>query len=121
MRRIELNSSFSHGVPRVDDQRVISGIIFVIRNGLLWRDALKDWRRISARYDQCAHTFFSAIALAAIVMLWRLSMSPEPASDWRVHYYVQDELDYCRRISHVLLNKSEACVRYGSFFNRRRV
>lgn len=28
----------SHGMPRVDDRRVISGIIFVIRNGLRWRD-----------------------------------------------------------------------------------
>lgn len=28
-----------HGVPKVDDRRVISGIIFVIRNGLRWRDA----------------------------------------------------------------------------------
>ena len=28
----------SHGIPRVDDRRVISGIIFVIRNGLRWRD-----------------------------------------------------------------------------------
>ena len=27
------------GVPRVDDRRVISGIIHVIRNGLMWRDA----------------------------------------------------------------------------------
>ena len=26
-------------MPRVDDRRVISGIIFVIRNGLRWRDA----------------------------------------------------------------------------------
>ena len=26
-------------VPRVDDRRVISGIIHVIRNGLRWRDA----------------------------------------------------------------------------------
>ena len=29
----------SHGVPRSDDLRVISGIIHVIRNGLRWRDA----------------------------------------------------------------------------------
>lgn len=29
----------SHGVPRVDDRRVLSGIIFVNRNGLRWRDA----------------------------------------------------------------------------------
>jgi transposase len=27
------------GMPRVDDRRVISGIIHVIRNGLMWRDA----------------------------------------------------------------------------------
>ena len=27
----------SHGVPRVDDRRVLSGIIFVNRNGLRWR------------------------------------------------------------------------------------
>jgi transposase len=29
----------SHGRPRVDDRRIISGIIHVIRNGLRWRDA----------------------------------------------------------------------------------
>jgi len=29
----------SHGVPRVDDRKVVSGIIHVIRNGLRWRDA----------------------------------------------------------------------------------
>jgi transposase len=27
------------GVPRVDDRRVISGIVHVIRHGLMWRDA----------------------------------------------------------------------------------
>jgi transposase len=31
---------------------------------------LKDWRRIAMRYDRCAHTFFSAIALAATVIFW---------------------------------------------------
>lgn len=29
----------SHGIPRVDDRRIASGIIFVIRNGLRWHDA----------------------------------------------------------------------------------
>ncbi len=43
MRRIEPYFPLSHGVPRVDDRRVISGIIFVIRNGLRWRDAPKDY------------------------------------------------------------------------------
>jgi putative transposase len=31
---------------------------------------LKDWRRISTRYDRCAHTFFSAICIAATVIFW---------------------------------------------------
>ena len=31
---------------------------------------LKDWRRIHTRYDRCAHTFFSAIAIAATVIFW---------------------------------------------------
>jgi transposase len=29
---------------------------------------LKDWRRISTRYDRCAHTFFSAICISASVI-----------------------------------------------------
>jgi transposase len=39
MRRIEPYFPLSHDVPRVDDRRVLSGILFVIRNGLRWRDA----------------------------------------------------------------------------------
>lgn len=31
---------------------------------------LKDWRRIHTRYDRCAHTFLSAIAIAATVIFW---------------------------------------------------
>lgn len=31
---------------------------------------LKDWRRIAMRYDRCAHTFFSAICIAAAVIFW---------------------------------------------------
>lgn len=38
MRRIEPYFPLSHGIARVDDRRVISGIVFVIRNGLRWRD-----------------------------------------------------------------------------------
>ena len=31
---------------------------------------IKDWRRIAMRYDRCAHTFFSAICIAAIFCFW---------------------------------------------------
>lgn len=31
---------------------------------------LKDWRRVSTRYDRCSHTFFSTILIAAIVIFY---------------------------------------------------
>ena len=31
---------------------------------------LQDWRRVATRYDRCAHTFFSAICIAATVTFW---------------------------------------------------
>jgi putative transposase len=41
MRRIEPYFPLSHGIPRVNDRRIVSGIIYVIRGGLMWRDAPK--------------------------------------------------------------------------------
>ncbi|MGI4744585.1 MAG: transposase [Janthinobacterium lividum] len=43
-------------MPRVNDQRVISGIIFVICNGLRWRDAPKECgphKTIYNRFIRC--------------------------------------------------------------------
>jgi transposase len=40
LKRIEPFFSRTRGIPRVDDRRVVSGIVHVIRNGLRWRDAL---------------------------------------------------------------------------------
>jgi transposase len=39
MERISTHFPLPHGVPRVDDRRVVSGIVYVIRNGLRWKDA----------------------------------------------------------------------------------
>lgn len=39
MHKIEPYFPLSHGVPRVDDRRVLSGIIYVLKNGLRWCDA----------------------------------------------------------------------------------
>jgi len=39
LARISRFFPLPHGMPRVDDRKVISGIIHVIRNGLRWRDA----------------------------------------------------------------------------------
>lgn len=44
----KLSSFFpkSHGKPRVDEKKVLSGIIFINRNGLRWRDAPRNTDRI---------------------------------------------------------------------------
>jgi len=39
MARISPHFPLSHGVARVDDRRVVSGIVYVIRNRLQWKDA----------------------------------------------------------------------------------
>ena len=52
MRRIEPYFPLSHGVPRVDDRRVISGIIFVLRNGLRWRDAPAEYGPHKTLYNR---------------------------------------------------------------------
>jgi len=44
LAQIEPYFPLSHGVPRVDDRRVVSDIIHVIRNGLPWRNAPTAYR-----------------------------------------------------------------------------
>ncbi len=39
LERIKPYFPLPHGVPRVDDRRVLSGIIHVLKRGLQWRDA----------------------------------------------------------------------------------
>jgi len=43
MRRIEPFLPLAQGAPRVDDPRVISGIVVVIKDGLRWRDAPREY------------------------------------------------------------------------------
>lgn len=31
---------------------------------------IKDWRRVATRYNRCAHTFMSAISIAATICYW---------------------------------------------------
>jgi len=52
MVRLEPYFPKSHGKPRVDDRRVLSGIIFVNRNGLRWRDAPKDYGPHKTLYNR---------------------------------------------------------------------
>jgi len=41
-----------HGVARVDDLRVVSGIIYVIRNGLQWKDAPQGYGPAKTLYNR---------------------------------------------------------------------
>ena len=52
LRRISPYFPLSHGIPRVDDRRVLSGIIFVIRNGLRWRDAPEAYGPAKTLYNR---------------------------------------------------------------------
>ena len=52
LNRIKPHFPLSHGIPRVDDLRVISGIMHVIRNGLRWRDAPKDYGPHKTLYNR---------------------------------------------------------------------
>ena len=52
MGRISPHFPLSHGVPRVDDRRVVSGIVYVIRNGLQWKDAPKAYGPHKTLYNR---------------------------------------------------------------------
>ena len=41
-----------HGKPRVDEKRVLSGIIFINRNGLRWRDAPREYGPPKTLYNR---------------------------------------------------------------------
>lgn len=41
-----------HDRPRVDDRRILSGIIFINRNGLRWRDAQKEYGPPKTLYNR---------------------------------------------------------------------
>lgn len=52
MARLEPFFPKSHGRPRVDDRRVLSGIIFINRNGLRWRDAPAEYGPAKTLYNR---------------------------------------------------------------------
>ncbi len=59
----------SRGVPRVDDLRVISGIIHVLKRGLQWRDAPKEYGPHKTLYNRKrpANYIYAVRSLAAIM------------------------------------------------------
>lgn len=66
----------SHGKPRVDDRRVLSGIIFVNRNGLRWRDAPKEYGPAKTLYNRWKR--WGDMGVFARMMEGLAAASPEP-------------------------------------------
>lgn len=52
LKRIERYFPYPHGKPRVDDRRVISGIIHVLKRGLQWRDAPAEYGPHKTLYNR---------------------------------------------------------------------
>jgi len=55
MTRLQPYFPKSHGKPRVDDRRVLSGIVFVNRNGLRWCDAPSAYGPHKTLYNRWKH------------------------------------------------------------------
>ena len=66
----------SHGKPRVDDRRVLSGIIFVNRNGLRWRDAPREYGPAKTLYNRWKR--WGDMGVFARIMEGLAAASPEP-------------------------------------------
>jgi transposase len=52
MERISPFFPLAHGVPRVDDRRVVGGIVYVIKPGLQWKDAPKGYGPHKTLYNR---------------------------------------------------------------------
>ena len=52
LERIRPYFPLSHGVSRVDDLKVISGIIYVIKYGLQWKDAPREYGPYKTLYNR---------------------------------------------------------------------
>lgn len=50
--RIKPYFPYPHGKPRVDDLRVISGIMHVLKRGLQWRDAPREYGPYKTLYNR---------------------------------------------------------------------
>ena len=52
MERISPFFPRSHGIPRVDDRHVVSGILYVIKHGLQWKDAPAEYGPYKTLYNR---------------------------------------------------------------------
>ncbi|MFC0195115.1 IS5 family transposase, partial [Aureimonas pseudogalii] len=76
MARISPFFPLSHGVPRVDDRRGVSGIVYVIRNGLQWKDAPAGYGPHKTLYDRFIR--WSRLGVFDRIFAGLASQGPQP-------------------------------------------
>ena len=76
MARICPYFPLSHGVTRVDDRRVVSGIVYVIKNGLQWKDAPRDYGPHKTLYNRFIR--WSRLGVFDRIFAARASDGPKP-------------------------------------------
>ena len=76
MARISPYFPLSHGIPRVDDRRVVSGIVYVIRNGLQWKDAPPGYGPHKTLYNRFIR--WSRLGVVDRIFAALASEGPEP-------------------------------------------
>lgn len=67
-----------HGRPRVDDRRVLSGIVFINHNGLRWRDAPAEYGPPKTLYNRWKR--WSEMGVFARIFEGLASEATEPAT-----------------------------------------
>ena len=81
MARLRPYFSKSHGKPRVDDRRVLIGIVFVNRNGLRWRDAPSDYGPHKTLYNRWKRWGEMGVFLRMMEGLAAADADPKAAPD----------------------------------------
>ncbi len=75
MERLRPYFPKSHGMPRIDGRRVLSGIIFINRNGLRWRDAPAEYGPYKTLYNRWKR--WSDMGVFARIMTGLAANSPD--------------------------------------------
>ncbi len=77
VERLKLHFPKARGKPRVDDRRVLSGILHVLRNGLRWQDAPAVYGPHKTLYNR----FVRWSRLGVFVHIFRDLAQPGPDGD----------------------------------------
>ena len=111
MERLKPFFPKSHGKPRVDDRRVLSGIIFINRNGLRWCDAPKEYGPAKTLYNRWKR--WSDNGVFARIMVGLAAESAESAE----HKTIMIDATYLkahRTASSLKVKKGRAGARSGA-------